>query len=475
MFAFNFKSALKTTAQGKFMKRILLSLLLLNAAQSADVVTVDPFGVTTVAGTTPATAPATGEVKLGGGNIWTTGSIKAGSLGLTSASDAVNLTTGSFSTVGGGSFAKNLYSGSFFVTTGAAYGQGGHLFHVASADTNPRLGIYNYGAMLWGPGNTGADTNLYRDAVGSLKTDSSFTCNKLSVLNNASVGGAISASSVIINGKAPGQAGGIAMLDSSGKIPAERLPDAAGLGLPQGYQAFTTPGIYSFDIPANTKIIYACVIGGAGGAGGSKPPGSYGSIWCPGGKGGDGGKLMTRINVVAGLTTIEVRVGGFGIGGVGGGGSGESSYANKNTTGGGGGGGGSQLIYNGLTFTAGGGGGGGGSKNGYTGFSNRAGNGGAAMAAGETVPSYGNAGGAGAAMHTTLNGGLGGTGGSASNNLGQPGTNGNSGGFSDHPFWFLFSPSELGTLGQGGQPNTTSPTEGTRGGSGNPGAIILRW
>lgn len=54
------------------MNRALKSFflfLIFGAAISADVVTVDPAGVTTVGGTAPATAPAAGEVKIGGGDV----------------------------------------------------------------------------------------------------------------------------------------------------------------------------------------------------------------------------------------------------------------------------------------------------------------------------------------------------------------------------------------------------------------------
>lgn len=53
------------------MIRVLPLFLLLCIARShsADVVTVDPSGVTTVTGVAPATAPGSGEVKIGGGQI----------------------------------------------------------------------------------------------------------------------------------------------------------------------------------------------------------------------------------------------------------------------------------------------------------------------------------------------------------------------------------------------------------------------
>lgn len=51
------------------MKRIVLCLLMLTATYSADVVTVDTAGVTTITGVAPGTAPAAGEVKIGGGDI----------------------------------------------------------------------------------------------------------------------------------------------------------------------------------------------------------------------------------------------------------------------------------------------------------------------------------------------------------------------------------------------------------------------
>lgn len=53
------------------MNRVLLLFLLLciSRGHSADVVTVDPAGVTTVTGVAPTTAPGSGEVKIGGGQI----------------------------------------------------------------------------------------------------------------------------------------------------------------------------------------------------------------------------------------------------------------------------------------------------------------------------------------------------------------------------------------------------------------------
>lgn len=51
------------------MKRLLWFLICISAGYSADVVTVDPSGVTTVTGIAPATAPGSGEVKIGGGDV----------------------------------------------------------------------------------------------------------------------------------------------------------------------------------------------------------------------------------------------------------------------------------------------------------------------------------------------------------------------------------------------------------------------
>jgi hypothetical protein len=44
-----------------------------------------------------------------------------------------------------------------------------------TADTNDRYRIQGDGTMLWGPGNATQDTNLYRDAANSLKTDDALT------------------------------------------------------------------------------------------------------------------------------------------------------------------------------------------------------------------------------------------------------------------------------------------------------------
>lgn len=51
------------------MKRVFTCLAILGALNSADVVTVDPAGVTTIGGATPTTTPLAGEVKIGGGDL----------------------------------------------------------------------------------------------------------------------------------------------------------------------------------------------------------------------------------------------------------------------------------------------------------------------------------------------------------------------------------------------------------------------
>lgn len=161
------------------MKRIILFILACNALQSADVITVDPAGKVVIAGSIPATS-SVGIVSIGGGLIRAnetvcSGTVTAGRLVANDATNAINTSTGVITTPGGGSFGKDVYSGAFFVNSNAAYNAGGHVFQVGSGDTNPRLAIYNSGTLLWGPGNTPGDTSLYRDAVGSLKTETAFS------------------------------------------------------------------------------------------------------------------------------------------------------------------------------------------------------------------------------------------------------------------------------------------------------------
>lgn len=59
------------------MKRILLSLFLMNAVQSADIVTVDPTGSVIISGTAPAN-PAGGEVRIGAGQVKAQSTVTAG-------------------------------------------------------------------------------------------------------------------------------------------------------------------------------------------------------------------------------------------------------------------------------------------------------------------------------------------------------------------------------------------------------------
>lgn len=61
----------------------------MNATNSADVVTVDPTGVTTITGVVPATTPAPGEVKIGGGQVQAQGTVTAAEVVIGRTSQAV--------------------------------------------------------------------------------------------------------------------------------------------------------------------------------------------------------------------------------------------------------------------------------------------------------------------------------------------------------------------------------------------------
>jgi microcystin-dependent protein len=60
-----------------------------------------------------------------------------------------------------------------FHAVGAVFSDIGYTA-TAQGDTNNRFSIDDSGKQLWGPGNTVGDTNLYRSAVDTLKTDDNF-------------------------------------------------------------------------------------------------------------------------------------------------------------------------------------------------------------------------------------------------------------------------------------------------------------
>lgn len=55
------------------------------------------------------------------------------------------------------------------------------LWSDVTGDTNPRLQADHNGKIVWGPGNATGDTNLYRDAADSLKTDDKLTAAQVVV------------------------------------------------------------------------------------------------------------------------------------------------------------------------------------------------------------------------------------------------------------------------------------------------------
>lgn len=209
-------------------------------------------------------------------------------------------------------------------------------------------------------------------------------------------------------------AGGAAMLATAGAAPAAASTTAT--------TTYSSPGDYSFTVPAGVTSISVTVIGAAGGncypVNGN--PGSNGSA-------GEGAQLAATIAVTPG-EPLSIGVGGRGAscsglsgnsspGGVGGGGLGGASYTGTTS---GGGGGGASLIgsesaspgFGSLLLVAAGGGGAGG----YSG-----GPGGNAGVAGDASPG-GAPGGGGGGAGTSSQGGAGGT-------AGTGGTAGSDGSF----------------------------------------------
>jgi len=75
-------------------------------------------------------------------------------------------------------------NGNFWVGWGTGAGSSG-LGVVASGDGWPRVGLNNNSYIIFGPGNAGTDTNLYRYGAAQLATDGMFFAHPSAVGNNA--------------------------------------------------------------------------------------------------------------------------------------------------------------------------------------------------------------------------------------------------------------------------------------------------
>jgi hypothetical protein len=171
--------------------------------------------------------------------------------------------------------------------------------------------------------------------------------------------------------------------------------------------SFTTPGSYTWTVPAGVSSIQIVATGGGGGGGGMWGSGA-------GHSGGAGAVVNSTRNVTAGQL-LNLVVGGGGGTGASGPGSGGGGY----TCGAGGGGGGSTNVDSGTSDQIiAGGGGGGGSCNNATSGGNGGGTGGAGGDGGTLYRYIGGGGG---------NGGIGGAGATAMFGNGVAGGNGTGG------------------------------------------------
>lgn len=154
----------------------------------------------------------------------------------------------------------------------------------------------------------------------------------------------------------------------------------AFLGTAAQAQTFSTPGAWSYTVPAGVNTIQVLVAGGGGGGAGG---GSFDPSLAPGGAGGNGARITAIVTVTpgqilsgtiggGGVTGFSAGSSAFGLTACTGGGNGGSgvgaggSGASTNCTGtgasggGGGGGGGTTFAINGTVLLQAGGGGGGG-------------------------------------------------------------------------------------------------------------------
>ena len=173
------------------------------------------------------------------------------------------------------------------------------------------------------------------------------------------------------------------------------------VGVTAGSQTYSTPGTYSFTIPAFNNLTVTAKGGGGGGGGGSIPyPSGYGWASAGGGAGGTGGtSTFSGLSAFGGSTGANgtasggtTNTTGGGAAGGAGGGAGCYPWGYGSTCGGGGAAGGAgglaSRVYTTSAFTggstvtvvvgAGGGGGGGGCANrGYSSYCSGSGSGGA--------------------------------------------------------------------------------------------------
>lgn len=193
---------------------------------------------------------------------------------------------------------------------------------------------------------------------------------------------------------------------------------------------YTTPGSYTYNIPAGSKFLDIVLVGG-GGSGGT----GYSNTSNPGGGGGGSGATLRILKVpVYGASTMDVVVGSGGTASSSNGGTGAAGSA-------------STVVLNGKTISAYGGGAGAGASGGTS--SGRGGGGSAGSSSGGgdgNGSTAGNAGGSTASNHVPGTSGAAGAAGPGSSN--QPGSTGGSISFHD----------SLIVVGGGGGSSCTSKT-----------------
>jgi hypothetical protein len=148
---------------------------------------------------------------------------------------------------------------------------------------------------------------------------------------------------------------------------------AAGGGVTQKVQEFTSTG--SFVTPSNVTTVEVFLVAGGGAGGGAN--GAAGDSYASGG-GGGGGVIQKTLTVTPG-TTYTVTIGAGGVGGLGAGpNGGDTTFGALLTATGGGGGGTGKAANSSMLGLAGGSGGGGGAHDGGAGSVHRGGDGGGA-------------------------------------------------------------------------------------------------